>query len=330
MDSSLNFDPSWILITARIVEINFHVRLLIVTLWPLVAIGLIACFYAFEVQRKRVGQTSGEGLENTRRRCISVILWLMVLVYSNTSSVVLQTFDCVTLDDAKLYLRADYSIECDQPEHRAVAIYARFMAVLHALGIPMLFAYVLFISRNALKHPNTTDDVLVKSISSLWEQYKPSRYYYEVIECARRICLTSLAALLVQNNTVRCVLTLVFAFAFAILSELLNPYTSKLHSWLNRVGHTVVFLGMIFVSFNTDDGRDFQEYPLQKMAGVIILLLAICSMAFLIMVVLECLFNMLISWRASESSSNDSSSGSPFIDNLRNLAAIWMTGMWAE
>ena len=62
----------------------------------------------------------------------------------------------------------------------------------------------------------------------------------------------------------RCMLTVMFAFVFAILSELLDLYISKLHRWPNRMGHTSVFLGILFVLFNADDGRDFEDYTLQK------------------------------------------------------------------
>ena len=144
MGSSLNSDPSWVLVTTRVVEINFYERLWMVTTLPLMMIVWVIYFYAGKENRKRMGQTSREGIENTRKKWISLIVWMVILVYSNTSSVVLQTFDCIALNDEEVYLQADYSTECNRPKHKAVAIYAGLMVVVYALEIPTLFACVLF------------------------------------------------------------------------------------------------------------------------------------------------------------------------------------------
>ncbi|CAN0318038.1 unnamed protein product, partial [Laminaria digitata] len=48
-----------------------------------------------------------------------------------------------------------------------------------------------------------------------WAVYRPSRYYYEVIECSRRIALTSIAAFVFPNSTVQ---------IFIAISEALSPF----------------------------------------------------------------------------------------------------------
>lgn len=64
------------------------------------------------------------------------------------------------------------------------------MILLYTVGIPVVYAVVLFWSRAVLiQKADREDDQWLKSISDLWQPYKPFRFYYEVIECGRRILL---------------------------------------------------------------------------------------------------------------------------------------------
>lgn len=61
----------------------------------------------------------------------------------------------------------------------------------------------------------------------LWKPYKPSVFYYELIECARRILLARVVVFIYPNSAAQIAITLIMAFAFALLSEGLAPYASR-------------------------------------------------------------------------------------------------------
>ena len=240
----LNFDLGWILSTGCIANINFHGRMLMSTLGPITVMMMIWGTYTVAVDRY---SESEETLRRIRHKHISAVILVTFLVYSSVSSAVLQMFDCQDLDDGNNYLRADYSILCDSPKHRALQVYAGVMVIIYPVGIPALYSMLLFRNRSVLTDENGRgSDNNVQSTSNLWKPYKPSRFYYEVVECARRILLTGVAMLSEDDTAAKIAATSMIAVIFMVVVEVLAPYESRLDVWVSRAGHAVVFTSMYF------------------------------------------------------------------------------------
>lgn len=154
-------------------------------------------------------------------------------------------FACETLDDRRNYLRADYQIECDSAKHEALQIYAGFMIALYTVGIPLVYATLLFRSRETLVDADRrARDQHVNSIADLWVPYKPNRFYYEVIECSRRVLLASVVVFIYPNTAAQVAVALMMAVFFVFLPEGLAPFESRWDAWLSRTGHAIVFTSM--------------------------------------------------------------------------------------
>ena len=234
----INFDLTWMISTGCFVVVDFHSQLLILTLGPIMVMLFLGGTYTYVSHKHRASE---EALTITRHKHVSMILLVLFLVYSSVSSVVFQTFDCEVLDDGKDYLRADYTIECDSVKHKAHMAYAGFMITLYPLGIPAFFAYLLFRNRNVLMDEANREKALnVRSISHLWKPYRPPRFYYEVVECCRRIVLTGVILIGNDDSAAMIAVTLALAFVFTVVSEGLAPYESQLDAWVSRLGHAVV------------------------------------------------------------------------------------------
>lgn len=238
-----NFDLGWILSAGCVVPIDFHDRLLLSTIGPIAVLLFLAATYA---AASRINGGDAETLQRIWNKHVSVVLLLTFFVYASVSSVLFQAFACETLDDGKNYLRADYRTLCDSAEHSAFQVYAGFMVVLYAAGIPAFYGVLLFRDRDILSRDraNRVDSPRVTSTSDLWSPYRPSVYYYEVIECARRIMLAGVVVFIYPNTAAQIAITLMMAFVFAMLSEGLTPYESRWDTWINRMGHAVVFVSM--------------------------------------------------------------------------------------
>ena len=76
--------------------------------------------------------------------------WLFVLwylLYPSNSKRIFATFGCQTLDDPDetRFLLADMQVDCKTPFHGAVQIWAGVMIFVYPLGLPVLYAYLLFV-----------------------------------------------------------------------------------------------------------------------------------------------------------------------------------------
>ena len=239
----LNFDLSWVFSIGCFLEVDFHDRLLWTTIVPVVMMGLLGGTYAVALHRHR--RSPETVLRDIRHKHVSTALLVTFLLYSSVSSVVFQMFACDDLDDDKLYLRADYRLECDSPKHRALQVYAGLMILLYPVGIPGLYAFLLFSNRHILRDTQSrTESSVVRSISGLWKPYKAQRFYYEVIECGRRIMLTGVIVFIYPNTAAQIAVSLAISVVFMIISEVLAPHESHWDTWISRTGHIVVFASM--------------------------------------------------------------------------------------
>ena len=247
--------------------IGFHDRLLVSTLGPLVVVGFLAVTY--RIAARRNGANDAAVVDNIRHRHLTALLLVTFLVYSSVSSMVFQTFACETLDDGIEYLRADYRIHCTDAKHKAFEVYAGFMVFVYPVGIPLLYAALLFQRRDVLARAGA-DKTVAEPIAGLWEAYRPERFYYEVVECGRRILLTGVVVFIFPNTAAQIAITMLIAFFFFAVFEVLSPYTSESDMWLSRGGHVIVFLSMFDLLVLKVDVSDERDQSQAAFAGVLV------------------------------------------------------------
>lgn len=277
----LNFDLGWILSIGCVVHLDFHDRLVIFTVGPIVALVILRATYAivFHSMRGLDRITTGATLIDLDSTYLSSVLLLTFLVYSSVSSVLFQAFACDPLDDGTNFLRADYRIDCDSPKHRAVQVYASCMIVLYTAGIPMFYALLLFWYSHVLMDVSARESLpMAKSLSNLWELYKPSYFYYELIECGRRVLLAGVVVFIFPNTTAQIAIVLMLAMVFMTVSEALRPYESLWDVWVSRLAHVIVFSSMylaLLLKVNvSNEGTSSEEiYEVLLIFGHVVMLL---------------------------------------------------------
>ncbi|CAM9622136.1 unnamed protein product, partial [Laminaria digitata] len=189
---------------------DFHDRLIVGTIWPLVVLGLLAITYAIALYRSSVSDDSVR--EKIRHKDLSAVLLLLLIVYSSVSSTVFRMFACDSLDDGEEYPRADYRILCTDAKHRALQVYAGLMIAVYPVGIPLVFGVLLYRHRNVLSVLGA-DKAPAQSIARLWTPYLPNRFFYEIVECGRRIMLTGIVVFLYPNDTAQIAITIINVFS---------------------------------------------------------------------------------------------------------------------
>ena len=270
--SVVNLNLGSILSLSCVVETNFYARLVLATIAPVAVLGALAITYRVAMLRnghsilaKRVA----------RNKHLAVGLFLLFMVYSSVSYTIFQTFACDPLDSGVIYLRADYDLVCWTRAHVGYMTYAGFMILVYPVGIPAVFAWVLFkyrksITRVAETANRTRVPLEAEAIKDLWAAYKRSRYYYEVIECGRRIALTGLAVFIYPGSTAQVAIEALLAVGFYSISEILSPFVEPLDAWLYRSGTYVIFLSMFLALLLKMDVADEDSHSQNVFAGLLI------------------------------------------------------------
>ena len=255
-----------------VVETNFYARLVLATIAPMAVLGALGITYRVAMVRN---SHSIYAMRVARNKHISVGLFLLFMVYSPVSYTISQTFVCDSLDSGVSYLRADYGLVCWTRTHAAYMTYAEIVVFVYPIGIPAVFAWMLFINRDGINSvEDTTNGSRVppesEAVKDLWAPYKPSRYYYEVIECGRRIALTGLVVFIYPGSTAQVAIGALLAFVFTSLSEITSPFAKPLDAWLYRTGTWVIFLSMYLALLLKMDTTDENSHSQDVFAGLLI------------------------------------------------------------
>lgn len=233
---------------------DFYGRLLFATIAPLVVLAVLA--YASHFAQRRY-KDSSRRMDEVRGKHVSAALFVSFFVYSSVSYTVLQTYICDSLDDGEEYLQADYSLKCSTQRHIAYTAYASLMVIIYPVGIPAVFSWWLVRNRKHLQMPDRQAIAHIKPFSNIWGTYRPSRYYYEVVEFCRRMTLTMASVFLIPNTVNQITIVLSLGVAFLFLSESMSPFENrrdmKLYRWGNGVVLASMYVALLIKANNSND-----------------------------------------------------------------------------
>ncbi|CAM9133068.1 unnamed protein product, partial [Laminaria digitata] len=250
----INVDIGSILSYACILTTSFYDRLIVATIGPVAGLGTLAVTAERTILRKH----------------ISVVLFVAFFIYSSVSFTIFQTFVCDKLDDGVTYLRADYSLTCTTAEHSAYQVYASIMVLVYPVGIPAFFSWWLFRNQYDLQKPDRESMAHLAAWGGLWAAYKPSRFFFEVVECARRIALTGVAVFILPDSAAQIAIVLLLAVAFSFISESSAPFKDPIDTGLYRWGNGVVLASMYVALLLKFDVHDEDDQALPAFVGVLI------------------------------------------------------------
>jgi hypothetical protein len=139
-----------------IVDSNFHDRLIVTTVAPIVFVVVVVLFWAIQRQvllsKKDNDGNLSRALHSLTAKSIRVSIIFLYTVFPIVSTTIFQAFIFdQRLGDGSSYLVADYTIQRDDPTHQAFMTYASVMAVLYCFGIPAASFYALYVKRHAIQ-----------------------------------------------------------------------------------------------------------------------------------------------------------------------------------
>jgi hypothetical protein len=291
-----NLNLGWLLSLGCLANVNFYQKLLIITLGPFAVVAALACTYSAVRRRNQVQAvtvySSQRAVTPARTARLDkalaqhqlVFLAMTFLIYSTVSTTVFQTFACDQVDDVvdvkTHYLRADYSIQCGTAKHTLYKVYAAIMIFIYPIGIPALYTWLLWRNKHkltskndgSLRILNRHDDVTLRSTRFLWKSYTPRMYYWEVLECLRRLLLTGAVVFIEPDTPAQAAIACVLAVVSMMVAMYYKPHAEALDGRIYVVGALIIFLSMFLSSaMKTDVTKE--DHSSQDAFAVVLVLL---------------------------------------------------------
>ena len=160
---------------------SFFDQLLFLVVLPGVLVLLtVVCSFGIEVRTESEAASLKAGVI----RALPYLLYIFFFAFPLVSSRAFQAFDCEEFDDGTRFLRADYSLDCDDAEYRRVLDLAWVAIALYPLGVPLLYITLLWCARKAIRTEQPT--ALSRSLTFLHQDYELSMYWWEMVEIAKK------------------------------------------------------------------------------------------------------------------------------------------------
>jgi hypothetical protein len=244
---------------------------------------------SFEAQQKFeffTDQVVAKANEDHGRAIFTAFLLLTFLFLIGTSTVVFNYFKCrVFVDNVygnSRYLYRDYSVDCDSTRYISYLPWAILMILVYPIGIPLLYFCLLWKHRETLRDPVALEreELLgypkVGHLHFLVESYAPKYYYFEVIECVRRLSLASAIGLASPNSVLSPTLGILISLCFIYVFIKFEPFQKKEDSDLSVMliySLTLLFLAALLIKVDetsSDEGDD-------KLFGIILIIIMVAG-----------------------------------------------------
>ena len=162
---------------------SFYDQLLFLVFMPCVlGLGILLCSMTAEVLAKRTAAS----LKVCLTQALPYLLYVLFFAFPLVSSTAFQTFDCEEFDGGSTrFLRADYSLDCNSAEYGRVVYLAWVAIALYPVCVPLLYLMLLLTARKAILAEQPT--ALSRSLTFLHRDYKPSMYWWEVVEISKKV-----------------------------------------------------------------------------------------------------------------------------------------------
>ena len=213
-----------------------------------------------------------------------MLLTFTFLISSSTAA--FQYFKCHEFPEAeggtRRYLYKDYSLDCDSARYKTYVPYALLMILIFPVGIPLFYWIMLrqhkhvLSDEEAVKREATEDFPTIGHLTFLTEAYKSKYYYFEVLECVRRLLLASVVGMLPAEGVVAPTLGILLCFCFLYVFIDFRPYRNADDANLGVIlqySITLFFLAGLLAKVNVTANQTKSEEAIFGYALMAIMLL---------------------------------------------------------
>ena len=209
-----------------------------------------------------------------------------------SSTALFRTFHCKTFDNGENYLIADYSINCDSSAHKGYMLFSGLMFMVFPVGTPLAYFFLLHAARDRI-NPRAADsefqairmrseDSTLTHIRPLYAIYRPSMWYFEIVDVSRRIIMIGVL-IFVDDLALRAAIGSIIAIVVAVAYREAEPYSSATVNSLSTMATWLV--AVVYLSGVIITGTPF-EYEDWALSLVLLVFFAVViGMAIVLQVV---------------------------------------------
>jgi len=251
-----NFDLLALSRLGCLVDYNFFHSYAMMVSMPLIMAVLIAVVYFVGLIRhkKHYGHRFTHAMHATYKNHVIVfLLWIVLLISPPLSRRTIEYFACSEEIDGRFYLRKDYTVECFTDEwNRGLPIAIIFVA-LYPLGIPIYFAFKLFVHRHQLD-----DDMVIARYGFLYSAYRRGAYLWDVWELLQKLFLTGVIFLIAPGTTFQVVVVVMANLCFLSFLIIEKPHKAGGQRNLAMIASFAITITMYlgFVLIAVDEAKD--------------------------------------------------------------------------
>lgn len=133
------------------------------------------------------------------------------------------------------FLVADYRVECNSDEHKAIQLVAWWNIGIYAIGLPLGYACLLKTALKSIVEEEPTP--LTRALDFLYREYRPTRttVFWELAEVAKKETLAGFLVLLNPGRLSQLLTGVVAALFFLLLQAQVQPFRNDADNFLGLV-----------------------------------------------------------------------------------------------
>ena len=198
-----------------------------------------------------------------RDKYMNIMLFISYLILPSVTTTIFQIFLCTDVDPNNedtyqydYYLTADMAMECGTDYYKKWVAYASVMILVYPVGIPCIYYYLLRKHSYAIVYQDKVSEKELeeaKRIGFLWQAYEPGFWYWEIVECTRRIMLTAVLSVVSPGSSTQNLFGIVLALFYIRIYGFYRPYEEDSDDALGEFAQFeifFVFLASLIIGYN--------------------------------------------------------------------------------
>ena len=158
---------------------------------------------------------------------LPLALLLSFILVPSISTRVFKTFLCDPIEyasgDVRRYLHADLTLSCDSDEYDEAQRTAFLTLCIWPVGVPVLYAVLLWASRHALSTGIPTP--LSRAVAFLSADFQPTYFWWEPLEMTRKLSICGWVLLIEESSEqARLLVALLLSVTFLSVRLALRPF----------------------------------------------------------------------------------------------------------